>query len=331
MHPPQRLYRFRSLSADTFKREIQALQSSYLYAPPFKSMNDPMEAFYETGGPRDRIVDAMLGAKGDLTKEMYKLLDDAVANFALISFTGTYEALPLWAYYANNFTGMCLEFDPQRLPIGDLQGEQLRPVIYARDALPPIGIHDLVPDSTGEAIVARITRKREEWAHEREWRYVTGSVGPKHYVDDALTRIFLGPRIQPEHAARICQIMQRRPVEVLQGWVRGFELEFETIQQATSLAECDRVGAGTFSPAGALYSEDELKAFLGDRYAMLVAECEAIAAHPNIEEVINADISTKNKAVVYLNVTSKLRNGRIVYHKRHFDRHMNPVADPLEG
>lgn len=173
MLPPHPLYRFRWLAADTIEREIHALENSYLYAPSFKSMNDPMEAFYETGGPGDRIVNAMLGFKADLPGEMYRLLDEAVANFALISFTGTYEALPLWAYYANNFAGMCLEFDARRLPVGDLQNEQLRPVVYARDALPPVGLHDFGPERMQETIVARITRKRSEWAHEQEWRYVT--------------------------------------------------------------------------------------------------------------------------------------------------------------
>lgn len=147
-------------------------------------------------------------------------------------------------------------------------------------------------------------------------------------MDDALTRIYLGPRIEPVHASRVCQAVCRLPVEVLQGSVRGFELVFDTIQNATPLPECDRVGAGTFRPEDALFSQAELREFFGDCHSRLAAECEAIAALPNTEEILNADISTANKDVVYLNVTSKLRNGRTVFHKVHFDRFMNPVPDP---
>jgi hypothetical protein len=55
---PSALYRFRWLDIHTFEREMIALENSYLYAPPYSAMNDPMEAFYETGGSGDRITDA---------------------------------------------------------------------------------------------------------------------------------------------------------------------------------------------------------------------------------------------------------------------------------
>ncbi|GAA4158988.1 hypothetical protein [Shinella granuli] len=92
---PQTLYRFRWLDANTFTREMDSLHNSYLYAPPFHAMNDPMEAFYENGSPADGLIDAMFKPVSKSTKDLYKLLENMIANFALVSFTGTYEALPL--------------------------------------------------------------------------------------------------------------------------------------------------------------------------------------------------------------------------------------------
>lgn len=319
---PSKLYRFRWLSPDTFAREIAALENSYLFAPPFLAMNDPMEAFYETGGPGDRIVSAMLSTSGKSVQGMYKMVDEMIAKFALVSFTGTYEALPLWAYYANNFSGMCLEFDTDQLFIGDFQGERLRSVTYARNALPPINTNDFGP-GIEDAVIARITRKRVEWAHEKEWRFVTGSTGPKHYLDDALERVFLGPRIDERHAETICRVLANRPVEVLQGRIRGFELEFTTRQSAKPLAECDRVGAGKFEPAEHLYAEAELRQFFGPRYGELVAECERTVSRPNAVEPVGIDVSKYLGGAVYFHTEYALRNGRSVYHKRYFDREMH--------
>ena len=67
------------------------------------------------------------------------------------------------------------------VPIGDFQNEKLRPVTYAREALPPLSVTDMAPERLEEAVIARLTRKRSEWAHEKEWRFITGEVGPKHY------------------------------------------------------------------------------------------------------------------------------------------------------
>lgn len=322
---PQTLYRFRWLDANTFAREMDALENSYLFAPPFHAMNDPMEAFYETGSPADGLIDAVFKSSGKSAKDMYKLVEDMIANFALVSFTGTYEALPLWAYYANNFAGMCLEFDTDRLFVGDFQQERLLPVTYARHALPPIGFHDFGPATMENAVLARITRKRSEWSHEKEWRFITGAVGKKHYLDDALTRVYLGPRIDPNHADRICNVLANRPVDVLQGAVRGFELDFALKQKAKPLDQCVRVGAGKFDPATHLYAEAELRAFLGDSYDKLVAECRATILRPNVEEPAGIDIPASRKDAIYFHTRFKLRNGRDVYEKRYFDKKMRHI------
>ncbi|WP_339531498.1 MULTISPECIES: hypothetical protein [unclassified Pseudomonas] len=44
---PTSLYRYRPLGSDLVKRELDAIFSSYLYAPRFDQMNDPMEAMIE--------------------------------------------------------------------------------------------------------------------------------------------------------------------------------------------------------------------------------------------------------------------------------------------
>lgn len=327
MKEPSKLYRFRPLDDVLLDREVQALKDSYLFSPSFAAMNDPMEAFYETGGPGDRIIDAMLAPAGRKTSDMYAMLTEMIDRFALVSFAGTHEDLPMWAYYGSNFAGMCLEFDTAELAIGDFQNEQLRQVTYARTALPPLTLADMAPEQLEDAVIARITRKRSEWAHEKEWRFITGQVGPKHYLDDALRRVFLGPRVKSEHAARVCDVLNRRPVEVLQGAIKDFELKFRSIKPASPLEVCERVGAGRFDPAEHLYAEEELRAFLAVPFEMLVEECRRTARRPNMEAVADIDVAGSDKAAIYFWTTYKLRNGRDVYHKRYFDRRLRLLSD----
>lgn len=326
MKAPPKLYRYRPLEDALLGRELDALRESYLYAPPFAAMNDPMEAFYETGGPGDRIVNAMLAPAGKQIDNMYKMLSEMIERFALVSFAGSHEDLPMWAYYGSNFGGMCLEFDTVELSIGDLQNEKLRPVTYARSPLPPLTVADMAAEHLEEAVIARITRKRNEWAHEKEWRFITGEVGPKHYLDDALRRVFLGPRAKPEHVARVCDVLDRRPVEVLQGEIRGFELKFRSIKPATPQQECERVGAGRFEPNDIIYKRDDLEAFLAVPLEALLDECRRTARRPNLEEIADFDVSGHHKGALFVWAIYKLRSGRDVYHKRYFDRRMRVLS-----
>lgn len=327
MKLPSHVYRFRPLDDHLLDRELGALRDSYLYAPPFSAMNDPMEAFYETGGPGDRIIDAMLAPTGKATADMYTMLSEMIDHFALVSFAGTYEDLPMWAYYASNFAGMCLEFDVTELAIGDFQNEQLRPVTYDRSALPPLTLIDLAPDNLEDAVISRVTRKRIEWAHEKEWRFLTGQVGPKYYLDDALCRVFLGPRVQEKHARRVIEVLDRRPVEVLQGEIRGFELSFRSIKPSRPLGECERVGAGKLELAEQLHAEEDLRQFLTVPFEELVEEYRRTALRPNTEAIADADLAGDGKEAIYLWTTYKLRSGRTVYDRRYFDRQLNRV-DP---
>lgn len=325
MTHPDRICRYRPLDATLLDRELGAIKDAYLFAPPFGAMNDPMEAFYETGGPGDRIVDAMLAPAGKRVKQMYDLLTDMIDRFALVSLSSTHLDLPMWAYYASNFSGMCLEFSTTDLDIGDFQGEQLRPVTYASRALPALTLADMAPERIQEAIIARITRKRAEWAHEKEWRFVTGELGPKHYVDDALKRVFLGPRVDLLHAKRVCEVLSDRPTEVLQGEIHGFDLVFQTIKPPRPLEQCERIGAGRFVPKDIIYDQKELANFLEVPLEALMEECSRIALRPNVEEIADISISVSNKKCLYITTMFKLRNKRELYEKRYFDRRFKLV------
>ncbi len=327
MKPPVKLYRYRPLDDVRLNRELKALQESYLFSSRFSEMNDPMEAFYETGGPGDRIIDAMFAPAGKSTKEIYQMLSEMIDSFALVSFASSNEDLPMWAYYGSNFAGMCLEFDTAELMIGDFRGQQLVPVTYARSALPPLTFADLGTKHLAEAVIARITRKRSEWAHEKEWRFVTGQAGPMYYLDDALRRVFLGPKVKPEHAEKVCEMLERRPVEVLQGETKGFELVFRSIQPALALEKCERVGIGKFDFTEHLYAQEDLSRFLVVPYTVLFEECRRTALRPNMEEFAGIDLAGSDKNAMYIWTSYKLRNGRAVYQKRYFDSHFRKILE----
>lgn len=328
--PPPRLYRYRPCDKEVLEREMEALGESFLFAPSFASMNDPMEAFVEVGGELDAVLTRLTPCAAETLGNLYAQVTGMVGKAGLISFSATHTDLPLWAYYASNFAGFCLEFDTDALPLGDLQGEQLHQVTYAQDALPSVSMSTLLSAARepGTLVTERLSRKRREWAHEREWRYITGRVGRKYLLDTALRRVYLGPRMQQAYKDRICSIFADRPVEVLGGVVHGFELKFETIQPAAALAASARVGQCRFDPQEDLCSEKELRAFLEVPFEVLVSECERLALHPNMDGFTGIDVAGSVPGAMFIWTSYRLRNGREVYRQRYYDPQMRRMRAP---
>lgn len=318
---PTTLYRYRPLGSDLVKRELDAIFSSYLYAPRFDQMNDPMEAMIEYP-TEDRF--AFLMPK-DILEFSKKALSGAAATAkksGLISMSTTHLDYPLWAYYASNFEGICLEFDTQELALGDLQRTPLLPVVYDSIAPPQLTFELLAISETMELITNRLMQKRQEWQHEKEWRYLAGKEGRKLYTDPALKRIYLGPRITQKTKARILHKMKSRPVEIYEGSVQGFEVEFKCLQESAPWSECERTGAGIFDPQLICSSEDELRAVLGDKFDSLEQKCRELSDHPNLERIDKIRV-TNEQTIVCVTGTYRLRGGHDVSANHWFDADMN--------
>lgn len=318
---PGTLYRYRPLGSDFAKRELEAIFSSYLYAPRFDQMNDPMEAMIQYPA-EDRFAFLMPEHFLEFSK---KALSDAASTAkksGLISMSTTHLDYPLWAYYASNFEGLCLEFDTQELALGDLQRSPLLPVIYDSAAPPLLTFELLALSDTIDLITNRLMQKRQEWQHEKEWRYLAGKEGRKLYTDPALKKIYLGPRITQKTKSRILHKMKNRPVEIYEGSVQGFEVEFRCIQKSTPWSECERTGSGRFDPQLIQSSEDELRAVLGDNFCILEQKCRELSTHPNLERIDEIRL-TNEKTIVCVTGTYRLRGGRDVSANHWFDSNMN--------
>lgn len=132
--------------------------------------------------------------------------------------------------------------------------------------------------------------------------------------------------------ARLCRSIgtecgaAHRPVEVLQGEIRGFELVFKTIKPACPLEKCERTGAGRFVPADIIPDSVDLESFLTVPLDALMEQCKVVTRRPNVEEITDLAVSGDHKDLLYLWTKFKLRSGREIYHKRYWDRRLRTVT-----
>lgn len=326
---PVSLFRYRPLDSNLFERELDALRNSYLYAPSFSSMNDPMEAFYRFDTTFDPLLNGMVPGITDVVQTQ---ISESIKNFGLVSFSETPHHLLLWGYYASGFKGMCLEFDRERLEqISRFKTEPLRKVRYSGSAYRPLlAAEALRTDTFLDTVVEFLSQKRTEWQHEKEWRFLCGQVGKRYYVDDALRSIYLGPSALQEHVSSICEVMKRRPVDIYAGVVKGYDLGFEKIQAAAPFEQCDRTSDGEHDLAPLEIERAEITDFLAVPVTGLRAFCEALARHPNLASINSVHITGDNPHRLVVCTSYRIRDGVTCGKNYFFDQAFREVPDPFD-
>jgi hypothetical protein len=144
-----RLYYMTTL--DTLERFI--LPELRIRLSTFDKVNDPFE---------------LLGARQtDREGRRYfaTLYDYWVKTLGFVSFSDNWKSPLMWSHYARNHTGVCLGIE--------IPEERVQPMNYQRERLELLlKMSPLEAAIDDEIIKQVVTTKFEEWAYEREWRYI---------------------------------------------------------------------------------------------------------------------------------------------------------------
>ena len=160
-------------------------------------------------------------------------------HFAYIKcFTETPTNNLMWAHYADNYSGLCFEYDLSLLKEDNECIRRMMPVIYSKkrsggmeicdmaDSANDIIDEDWITDSNGFFYV-----KANHWRYEKEWRCVflkneiekqTNNIESIDMEFDCVKTIYLGPRATKENIKKICNTIgeykkeQGREIDVKQ-------------------------------------------------------------------------------------------------------------------
>jgi hypothetical protein len=217
---PSKLYRYRSLGDDRrLEQEMRALEEGYLWCSPFGEMNDPMEGLYEadhtfTDHPRyEEIRDGIYHGKAHI-------------GICSLSETGTNELM--WAHYADQFRGICVEYDLTAL-LGNLPDDVDVVRVHYDDTLPRIALDTKLSGLRGVGVTTAMAKrvlscKHRAWLYEREWR-VLGPLRRLNYGDRrCVAGVIVGQRAPREVSDRIKGLCGNLRIRVSQMEVEGYRL-----------------------------------------------------------------------------------------------------------
>jgi hypothetical protein len=168
---PMKLYKYRKL--EPFEYIADIIYENRFHTAQFSDLNDPMEGLFNIRGEMD----------GEHLREIKK----AIEGVRICSFSRTATHPVLWAHYADNFKGVCIEVEIKETE----SGLRLASIDYtlSRSSIRPeqAGVTCLYPDPL-------LARKAEEWELEQEVRAFAAEEFICCRDSMKITRVLLGLR-----------------------------------------------------------------------------------------------------------------------------------------
>jgi len=224
LHVPDRLFKYYGLSdnQELNDSKIETLAASRVYAASVKSLNDPFDCrayFYRAEPLIEKFGFDPVGSIGDMT------------TMALItSFTACDEnSMPMWAHYANNHAGYCVEYDMtdkentslrglvfpvqysnHRLDLTRFYEKQLETIIDKVQKNTASGVNKTIIDDLSLVYLPLLlcNVKHPSWSYEKEFRCSIGATAKgAPYVYAKPKTIFVGLRCADENKAKLEQVI----------------------------------------------------------------------------------------------------------------------------
>lgn len=245
LHLPNRLYKYCSLgdNIQSNHQKIDSLSKNKIFMSEVKNLNDPFDSkayFY-----RPEVL-----AKYDRLKHCGgRLIDDFAAPIRVASLTSNgVNSMPMWAHYANNHRGYCIEYDMKDPQNGKLSASTF-PVQYADKRIDITSLMDyqtskmikeleiqlaqgkkeiLLNDLTiifVEAFFCNI--KHESWSYEREFRCAVGATIPgMPYFDAYPKAVYIGAKSVDSHVHELISVAEALNIDVFRMVPDEYSLDF---------------------------------------------------------------------------------------------------------
>jgi hypothetical protein len=140
------------------ERELNAIRENYLWCSRFDSLNDPMEGAFGLTATAARAPDGPL-----VSPEVRSVMQ----QMGVCCFSDTYESDVMWAHYAGEYRGICVEYSAHDLRDG-------LPDVFAVRVQYDIQVPIISAGETRQQSAIKVlSSKKSDWYYEREWRLLT--------------------------------------------------------------------------------------------------------------------------------------------------------------
>ncbi|WP_224489567.1 DUF2971 domain-containing protein [Robertkochia flava] len=215
---PPYIFRYRQNT----ERTLDEIANNYIFFPDRDSLNDPFDSshdlVYLTRNPdatkilhqlvSERISEPTLKKQFDtkfnldmLQELAHEKIKEFILEFGIACFSKHYMNLPLWASYANNNQGVCIQFDSS----ADKDFFSVLGPVHYEEELDSLEFSPLTNISDMGKI---FFRKGKAWEYEKEVRLVKDTTGKLKFNKKALRNIIMGYHSEPDFIHQIIETVR---------------------------------------------------------------------------------------------------------------------------
>jgi hypothetical protein len=209
---PRKLFRYRSLNQ--LDRELDAIEKGYLYCSPYLNLNDPMEGLYTSSEVLRKSAN-------------YRAVRDAIRNnkaqIGICSFSETHDHELMWAHYANQFSGICIQYSLSRL-VSKLPSEVTFVRMYYDEHGPTVYRTNKTPVELAKMV---LSYKSYRWLSEREWRMFAGQGRIAYDKTNCITHVYFGSRIDSKKQKRLETALSALDISSSNMSIGRYSIKFE--------------------------------------------------------------------------------------------------------
>jgi hypothetical protein len=222
---PRRIYKYYRLSDDTKsnERRLEAIKNNTIWASTYSEFNDPFECQYFYLNESD-LLEMGIPNPENAKKLWDSIMEQIRKRITIMCFTQNPNDMPMWAHYANEHKGFCVEYEVEKY-------NNLYPVFYSKNRMKGQALFvELVYDffnkeSEGKGLSSLFKYlmltsafKDKSWESEHEIRAIfmnsLDDMTPKGRLFDCKTigirpaKIFIGAKCISEHADELIRLSE---------------------------------------------------------------------------------------------------------------------------
>lgn len=294
-----KLYKYRNLNDLT----IKILLKNYFWAPSKETLNDPCECYYSTESYNTFMNFASLIAPQIDENELHNQFDsiqDMIKSSGIFSLSKSCNISSLWASYAQEHTGICIEYDLEDL-IGKNKGlYQCFDVMYS-DTPPDIGVEDISNDFLLQKMIGT---KHLDWDKEQEFRIICDNQGENYHRSDAVRGIIFGLKTSDESKNELMKLLSNRNLKFKQlvNDGKSYGLHTQDIVNPFDIEKTnvEKVDIPNYIIPDEKYIKEEYRVFIPYFYKV----AEYMLDYPDCIEFFDMDFSGKSSLdnpIIYVN------------------------------
>lgn len=145
--------------------------------------------------------------------DAYKMMNDIREYTLVYSLTTSFDNAPMWYAYANDYNGICIEYDA--MDIFAKYNWRLTPIEYVGEV--PRTVYQMKQNEILQFIHRTCVSKSRKWENEDEWRITSIQYNDKKKERNDIIKpksIIMGNKILEEDRNKLLQLCDRKDIKL---------------------------------------------------------------------------------------------------------------------